>query len=73
VRFEESVNREGDIVWLPTTAGGARTNYEAATERVLRSLAAQDRLFSDLASVETLQHLGLKATGQRGRPKKAAA
>ncbi|GAA2903722.1 MULTISPECIES: DNA sulfur modification protein DndB [Streptomyces] len=70
VRFEKSVTPDGDIVWLPATAGGARTNYEAAAERVLRYLGTQDGLFKEFASTPTLQHLGLLASARRGRPRK---
>ncbi|WP_164405968.1 DNA sulfur modification protein DndB [Streptomyces sp. S1D4-23] len=71
LRFEKVIAQNGDVTWTPTTAGGARTNYEAATEAVLRKLA-KDSDFKALAYQTTLVHLGLRSSGRRGRPRKAA-
>ncbi|MFF2511556.1 DNA sulfur modification protein DndB [Streptomyces sp. NPDC058086] len=69
VRFEKGTAQNGDIIWSPTTAGGARTNYEAATERVLKELA-RDAAFREMHHMKTLVHLGLRSTKGRGRPRK---
>ncbi|MGV9251826.1 DNA sulfur modification protein DndB [Streptomyces sp. NPDC003697] len=73
VRFEKVRHDDGTAGWAPTTTGGARTNYEAATERLLRLLSTADSSFSNLASPSTLRHLGLRATARRGRPRKNPA
>ncbi|MHC3449707.1 DNA sulfur modification protein DndB [Streptomyces prasinus] len=70
VRFEEVRRDDGTNEWAPTTTGGARTNYEAATERLLGVLSNMDNSFADLASSSTLRHLGLRAAARRGRPRK---
>ncbi|MFJ8976013.1 DNA sulfur modification protein DndB [Streptomyces sp. NPDC102282] len=69
VRFEKGTDSDGNIVWSPTTAGGARTNYEAATERVLKELAREPS-FKEMYHQKTLVHLGLRSTNRRGRPRK---
>ncbi|MFF8573133.1 DNA sulfur modification protein DndB [Streptomyces sp. NPDC015408] len=72
VRFERQVAVDGDIIWTPTTAGGARTNYEAATSAVLKTLAKNDPAFHDMTLVPALVHLGLRSANRRGRPRKTA-
>ncbi|MFJ8363056.1 DNA sulfur modification protein DndB [Streptomyces sp. NPDC093984] len=70
VRFEEVQRDDGTSEWAPTTTGGARTNYEAATERLLGLLSHMDSSFAGLTSPSTLRHLGLRAAARRGRPRK---
>ncbi|GAA4106166.1 DNA sulfur modification protein DndB [Streptomyces hundungensis] len=72
VRFERQIAVGGDIIWTPATAGGARTNYEAATAEVLKTLAKTDPAFHDMTLVPTLVHLGLRSANRRGRPRKTA-
>ncbi|GHH22989.1 DNA sulfur modification protein DndB [Streptomyces lanatus] len=71
VRFEKVIAQNGDVTWTPTTAGGARTNYEAATETVIRRLA-RTPAFKEMNFAATLVHLGLRSSGRRGRPRKTA-
>ncbi|MFJ6704577.1 MULTISPECIES: DNA sulfur modification protein DndB [unclassified Streptomyces] len=70
VRFEKGTDSDGNVIWSPTTAGGARTNYEAATERVLKELT-REAAFKEMYHVKTLVHLGLRSANRRGRPRKA--
>ena len=71
VRNERVIAPDGQIKWIITTAGGARTNYEAATLRVLHHIANADPTFKGLIEDATLKHLGLRS-GQKGRPRKVA-
>jgi hypothetical protein len=69
VRNERMIAPDGQIVWITATAGGARTNYEAATLRVLQHIANSDPTFKGLIEDATLKHLGLRS-GRKGRPRK---
>jgi hypothetical protein len=65
----EYVRREnGALDAKYSTAGGNRTQYEAATRKVLEHLAADER-FKALVSSKVLVEIGLEAARERGRPK----
>ena len=70
VRNEKEIDAKGQIRWVAATAGGARTNYEAATLRILNQFAAQDETLKPLIADETLKYLGLRASAGRGRRRK---
>jgi len=57
--------------WKTRTAGGARTNYEKATNRIIDRLIELDDDLGEMRSDEVQIALGLKAAGKRGRPRKA--
>jgi hypothetical protein len=69
---EPVVDDDGEIVGFETkTGGGARTNYEKATRRVIDKLIGIEPELEEMRSDTVQVAMGLKASGKRGRPPKS--
>lgn len=72
VRTVRVLDDAGNTVgWKSSTAGGARTAYEAATKDLIKRLIELDPDLAEMESDSVLIEMGLKARRGRGRPRKS--